>query len=624
VTPREVRTAPRRTRADARAPSVIGADPVGPAGGAGGAVGRAGRLMPWTVAAVAFLVYLRTMAPALHLGDGPELAAAAHVLGVPHPTGYPLQMILLKLVTLLVPVGEVITRTTLFSALCMAAAAGVTADLLRALLAGAEPAMPAKAALIAGACGGAAAAFLQFHWANATVTEVYALQFLLSVVFFRMLAKFFSDSSVRALLGSALCLGLGFAHHRLTVTLAPALLIALLVAGSRLGASRAWRLAAASAAVVAACLALYLYLPVRASALPAINWGDTRSLPNLMHHVGGGDYPQHRLLQATPGNPFTGAAYMRFSGRITAQLLNDFAAQMAPLRRELVFRPEFGRAFSRPSGAGWAVLCALGILFALGALRLSRGAPWISLCVAAATAANLLVVYLYNIADVTDYYLVPFWAGWLCVFAGAVNVLARGGRWRLPAEAYYALALAPVAILAAQWQACDRSRDDSAETLAATVLPEQRDIMPEGSVLVTGGDWDIYSAWYKQIARRERTDVLVVGANFMHQPWYPAFFTDSQKSQYGLLFASAVPKGPDAAQQFAELVRAGVLEHNVGRVPVFTSLQDDAVLREWNRRYDLRVAARSIVADPLTGSDTTCTLVRIDPQDQTTTAGAAP
>ena len=41
--------------------------------------------MPWTVAAVAFLVYLRTMAPALHLGDGPELAAAAHVLGVPAP-----------------------------------------------------------------------------------------------------------------------------------------------------------------------------------------------------------------------------------------------------------------------------------------------------------------------------------------------------------------------------------------------------------------------------------------------------------------------------------------------------------------------------------------------------------
>ena len=63
-------------------------------------------------------------------------------------------MILLKLATLLVPVGEVITRTTLFSALCMAAAAGVTADLLRALLARAEPAIPAKAALIAGAFGG--------------------------------------------------------------------------------------------------------------------------------------------------------------------------------------------------------------------------------------------------------------------------------------------------------------------------------------------------------------------------------------------------------------------------------------------------------------------------------------
>ena len=116
----------------------------------------------------------------------------------------------------------------------------------------------------------------------------------------------------------------------------------------------------------------------------------------------------------------------------------------------------------------------------------------------------------------------------------------------------------------------------------------------------------------------------MVGANFMHQPWYPAFFTSGQKAQYGLQFASGVPTGADAAQQFARLVRQGVLEHNVGRVPVFTSLQDDAVLREWNRTYDLRVAARSTVGDPLTEFGTTCTLLRIDARDRATTAGAAP
>jgi hypothetical protein len=578
--------------------------------------------MPWLVGVSAFLVYLRTMAPALHLGDGPELAAAAHVLGVPHPTGYPLQMMLYKLMIMLVPVGEVITRTTLFGALCMAAAAGVTADLVRSLLSRAEAGLPEKAVLIAGACGGAASAFLQFHWDNATATEVYALQFLITVVFFRFLDAFFQGASPRVLLAAALCVGLGLAHHRLTITLVPALAMALLVAGARLGAVRGWRLAAASGAIVLVCLTLYLYLPVRASASPPINWGDTRTVGNMLHHAGGGDYPQYRLLQATPGNPFTGAAYTRFTGRVTAQLLGDFAAQMAPLERAFVPEPEFGRVFTRPSGAGWAVLSVLAVLLALGTIRLGLGAPWTAAAAAAGAVCNLAVVYLYNIADISDYYLLPFWAGWLCVFAGIVTVLVRAGRARLPGEAYYALALLPLAILAAQWRACDRSRDDSAEMLAATVLPREKEIMPEGSVLVTGGDWDIYSAWYKQLARGERTDVLVVGANFIHQPWYPSFFTDSRKREYGLQFASGTPRGADAARQFAAQVRRGVLDHNVGRVPVFTSLNDNAVLAEWSRDFDLRVASRTAFTDPLSGGDTTFTLVRISPRDAATTAGA--
>ena len=164
---------------------------------------------------------------------------------------------------------------------------------------------------------------------------------------------------------------------------------------------------------------------------------------------------------------------------------------------------------------------------------------------------------------------------------------------------------------------------NSAEIVAATVLPMEKEIMPEGSVLVTGGDWDIYSAWYKQLARRERTDVLVVGANFMHQPWYPAFFTDGQKAEYGLQFASGVPTGAGCRAAVCRTGAQGGAGAQCGKGAACSPrCRTMPCWREWNRTYDLRVAARSTVGDRLTGFGTTCTLLRIDARDRATTAVA--
>ena len=48
----------------------------------------------------AFLIYWRTLAPTIFWGDGIELTTASYTLGVAHPTGYPLFLLLGKLSTL--------------------------------------------------------------------------------------------------------------------------------------------------------------------------------------------------------------------------------------------------------------------------------------------------------------------------------------------------------------------------------------------------------------------------------------------------------------------------------------------------------------------------------------------
>src|SRR5512142_2000566 len=63
-----------------------------------------------------FAIYLLTLAPTVYTFDSAEFATGAYVLGIIHPTGYPLYLVLAKLFTF-IPVGDVAYRVNLLSAL---------------------------------------------------------------------------------------------------------------------------------------------------------------------------------------------------------------------------------------------------------------------------------------------------------------------------------------------------------------------------------------------------------------------------------------------------------------------------------------------------------------------------
>ena len=80
-----------------------------------------------------FAVYALGACPTIYVGDSGELTTAVAVLGIPHPTGYPLYVLLGKLWTLLFPVGSIAWRMSLFSAACGALACGLLYRLGRRL-----------------------------------------------------------------------------------------------------------------------------------------------------------------------------------------------------------------------------------------------------------------------------------------------------------------------------------------------------------------------------------------------------------------------------------------------------------------------------------------------------------
>ena len=77
------------------------------------------------VGALVLAVFVATLAPTVTFWDAGEFIAAARTLGIPHPPGTPLFVLIAHVWALLVPVGEYAYRTNLLSALLQLGGGGV-------------------------------------------------------------------------------------------------------------------------------------------------------------------------------------------------------------------------------------------------------------------------------------------------------------------------------------------------------------------------------------------------------------------------------------------------------------------------------------------------------------------
>lgn len=161
---------------------------------------------------ILLVIYGLTLAPDLTWAhdaqDGGELITAAVTLGVPHPPGYPIYVLIGKLFSRL-PVGTVAFRFNLLSAVSMALAGGLLAAWLR--LRGTNSA----AVLLMAVAGAITFGLLPPVWSQATVAEVYGLNLLFVAAFLICLL------GLRAPLVAGLFLGLAIASHLSSVLLLP-------------------------------------------------------------------------------------------------------------------------------------------------------------------------------------------------------------------------------------------------------------------------------------------------------------------------------------------------------------------------------------------------------------------
>jgi len=217
-------------------------------------------------------------------GDGPELALAASGLGVAHPPGYPIWVIIGHLFSCL-PIGTLYGRLSLFSGFSIALVAGAMMLTFRCLAKRLDLEVPSAACCILAVF----AVLSRNLWHSAVITEIYALKTLIfSIILLWLCLRIFAIDKRNILdeIILGILLGIAVSHHLPVVFFAPGIYFFAL-RGNKCKIPSILRISITAASVGIACFAL---LPLLGAKGGSMVWGDMSTSAGFFDHVLGKHY----------------------------------------------------------------------------------------------------------------------------------------------------------------------------------------------------------------------------------------------------------------------------------------------------------------------------------------------
>jgi hypothetical protein len=491
-------------------------------------------------ALLALWVYVQTLSPTVawvNQGeDSGDLLAAAATLGIAHPTGYPL-FVLLGRAASLVPFGATAFRINLVAALAGAASVFFLALLVLELASprrergaidspvdpGAFPSPGASGirALVAAFAAALAYAFSRGAWSQSVLAEVYTLNaaFLGAILWASARAE--RTGSARHLVLAAFLLGLGLTNHLLLLAAGAAVFVVAVRLASRRSIGPFEIVLSLLLFVWGATLVLYL--PIRALRVPEFSWGAPNTLERLWWVLSGAQYRNH------------------FFGRGPAAI----AGHLVPGRWLLDF--------------GWA-LPALAAGLAAAAWARGRGL-W---PVLATGALALALLSLYSIPDDVGYWMPVLYVA--CAVAGAGWAAAAARAPRPAALALLLVALLPAGYgVAANYAAVDASGDVRPWVWAHRNL----EAVEPNALIVSEYDGRTFALWFYEATefRKSHPELAVVYKYLLVWPWY-------QRHLARVYPTLAVPPYPGSM----DAMMNRLIARNVRKRPVYLVRRDPALL----------------------------------------------
>ncbi|MFL5731934.1 MAG: protein O-mannosyl-transferase family [Chloroflexia bacterium] len=491
---------------------------------------------------VTFVIYWLTLSPTVNFVDSGELIAVGVTAGVAHAPGYPLYTLMLILVAAL-PFGGVAMRINAISAVTAALAVGLFYLALYEILTfhiepetrgtsgnshGADSRVD-PAAIFAAAGTALLLGFSFLFWNWATQAKMYSLHFAfvagllwLAMRVRRSLAEPTMDDGrwtigtmprwpprawplpARLLVALAVTLGFSFTNHYMTWLLLPASGLLLLWPSPGVGAPWQWLARYAPVLLVAglAPLLLYLYLPLRASQHPVINWGTPDNWDDFWRHI---SVWELRPYIGYKGNP------LNFLGVAWGYALDQFG----PLLGLVV-----------------ALLAVAGIV------RLARTNIPLLVATGITAVASLLYVLLYQLNGTSVYYVPVYMMVLIWSAVGVHWALRRGdaiprpNEYRVAFTRYLGGLAVLLLVLGAFWVNVGRAGHAN-DYVAEEYVRNGFDNFAQKAVVLTN-DYDFVGpSYYLQYVLHARTDVAVIDKDLLRYP----FYIDYIDRRYGPLLA---------------------------------------------------------------------------------------
>ena len=547
-----------------------------------------------------------TLAPTVTLWDAGEFITAAKVLGVPHPPGTPLFVLVGHLWGAVMPIGSYAWRLNLMSACFSAAGAGCLFLVAHRLLQDEAPWLR---------LGGAAAAailsaFTFTGWQNSNETEVYTFAtFSIAAICWLCLRWRDVRATARAphiLLLIIYIAALSVGNHLLALLAGPAvslfmlhtlrtlpaaepadrqmewaewgavtalwfMLVAvglgsttlLILGGVALAAAAAWCLVTGSRAfplvaigIAAVGVSIYGFLYIRAGLHPVLNEADPETWKNLVAVIRREQFGSRGLLDNPmffPGPDNPGRTLAMF-GQQLLSYFNYYSWQWARALPPVVM-VTVALIFATLGSLGFWFISRRdrGITWLLGVLWLVTG---IGLVVYMNFKAGFSIFWnLYPSMDQhevreRDYFFVLSFQVWGMFAAfGLVGLLRMVSRPVVLRVGAAAAALIVVLPFAANFTAATRRGADAmvARDFAFNLV---QSVEPYG-VLFTYGDNDTFPVWYLQEVEGVRQDVTLINLSLANLDWYLSQLASRQTRPFDPARAPAMyrtlvpPKPPD-------------------------------------------------------------------------------